>query len=191
MIVPADSVPVDERAQMVEWMRNRIADIQADAEARVERAKVVPEHPWAPLGQLVQHYAGMQQDPATIAKLLDIPYSTLMLYYENDLAIGAASINLKIAENMARIATSTLDKDAAKVGMQWLERTNPRFKASKKLEIEDQREQRVIDSSKLTPEQRQQLRDMIDTASRVDGEGEDDSNSSDRPGAGSGLIIGS
>ena len=176
---------------MVEWMKQQIADIQRAADLRVELARTVGEHPMPLFGQLVQHYAGMQLEPQVIAKMLMIPYSTLMLHYEDDLVLGAAHVNLKIAENMVRIATSTTDKDAAKVGMDFLGRTNKQMRSTKKLELDQPKDARVIDSSKLTVEQRQQLREMIEAATRVDEREADESNSADPPGAGLDLVIGS
>jgi hypothetical protein len=168
---PVAELPDFERQRMVDWMKQQIAEIQRAADLRVELARTVGEHPMPLFGQLVQHYAGMQLDPQVIAKMLMIPYSTLMLHYEDDLTLGAAHVNLKIAENMVRIATSTTDKDAAKVGMDFLGRTNKLMKNTKKVEIETPQDSRVIDSSKLTPEQRQQLRDMIEAATREPAEG--------------------
>lgn len=192
-VVPASEVPDDERQKMAQWMRDQIAEIEREAEARVNLARFGHVHPMPVYANLVKHYAAMQLDPPTIAKMLMIPLSTLMLHYEEDIALGAAHINLKIAENMARIATSTTDANASRVGMQWLGVTNPRFKQKHKIEIDDDRETRVIDSSKLSPEQRQQLRDMIEaaTAEGVDESAQEPSNTERQPGAGLGLIIGS
>jgi hypothetical protein len=85
-----------------------------------------------------------------------------MIHYEDDVALGVARINLKIAENMVRIGLSTTEKDAARVGLAFLQRRNPAFADKKQLEIADKRDERIIDSSKLTTEERQQLRLMIE-----------------------------
>ena len=183
-MVPKVEVPRDSREEMLVWARDQIAEIQRDADLRVELSKTNPEHPWAPFANLVRHYAGMQMEPQVIAKMLDIPYSVLMLHYEDDLTLGAAHVKLKIAENMVRIATSTSDKDAAKVGMDFLGRTNKNFRASSKVEVEATADAKVIDSSLLTAEQRQQLRDMIEaTMRKVDEPGEEEDSAPD-------LVIG-
>jgi hypothetical protein len=192
----ADSVPLDERATMVAWMQDQIAEIKRAADLRVELARTMGEHPMPLFGQLVQHYAGMQLEPTVIAKMLMIPYSVLMLHYEDDLTLGAAHVKLKIAENMVRIATSTTDKDAAKVGMDFLGRVNKNFRSSSKVEVEaGDTDARVIDSSLLTVEQRQQLREMIEATMRrtdaVDVPAEEEDSAQSQPGAGLGLLIGS
>jgi hypothetical protein len=163
---PVEVVPIDERERMVSWFRNQLRDIQTSADERIERLRTVGEHPSPIFGQLVQHHAAMGLAPSIIAKMLMIPYSTLMLHYEEDIDLGAAHINLKIAENMARIATSTTDKDAAKVGMDWLaKRGGETWRTTKKIEIDDKREKTpIIDSSKLSAEDRQKLREVIEAA---------------------------
>ena len=183
---------VDERAQMLAWMKQQIAEIQASADRRVELAKLGGEHPMPHYALVIQHYAGMQLDAATIARMLNIPYATLMLHYENDIELGQAHVSLQIAENMVRIATSTRNKDAARVGMDFLGRTNKKMRNTKKFEIEAPNETRVIDSSKLTPEQRQQLRDMIESTMRKVDESEAEADAAeDQPGAGLSILIGS
>jgi len=160
------TVPVDERERMVTWFKSQIQEIEFNANERIERLRTVGEHPSPVFAQLVQHHAGMGLEPALIAKMLLIPYGTLMLHYEEDIAIGGAAVNLKIAENMARIATSTTDPNAAKVGMAWLERrAGEAFRPTKKLEIDDKRDKApIIDSSKLSAEDRQKLREVIEAA---------------------------
>jgi hypothetical protein len=160
------TVPIDERERMVTWFKSQIQEIESNANERIERLRTVGEHPSPVFAQLVQHHAGMGLEPALIAKMLLIPYGTLMLHYEEDIAIGGAAVNLKIAENMARIATSTTDPNAAKVGMAWLERrAGEAFRPTKKLEIDDKRDKApIIDSSKLSAEDRQKLREVIEAA---------------------------
>jgi hypothetical protein len=160
------TVPIDERVRMVTWFKSQIQEIESNANERIERLRTVGEHPSPVFAQLVQHHAGMGLEPALIAKMLLIPYGTLMLHYEEDIAIGGAAVNLKIAENMARIATSTTDPNAAKVGMAWLERrAGEAFRPTKKLEIDDKRDKApIIDSSKLSAEDRQKLREVIEAA---------------------------
>jgi septum formation inhibitor MinC len=160
--------PVNDREVMVNWFKTQLAEIDLETKARIERLRTVGEHPSPMFQNLVQHHAAMGLTPKLIAKMLQIPYSTLMLHYDEDIEIGAASMNLKIAENMARIATSTTDKDAAKVGMAWLERRGGEtWRQTKKLEIDDKRDKPpILDSSKLSPEERQQLREVIEAAIR-------------------------
>ncbi len=167
---------------MVTWFKSQIQEIESNANERIERLRTVGEHPSPVFAQLVQHHAGMGLEPALIAKMLLIPYSTLMLHYEEDIAIGGAAVNLKIAENMARIATSTTDPNAAKVGMAWLERrAGEAFRPTKKLEIDDKRDKApIIDSSKLSAEDRQKLREVIEAA-LANQDGPDDPPDDDDP----------
>jgi hypothetical protein len=158
----------ESRVLMAEWFKEQLAVIERDTADRIERLRAVGEHPSPLFSRLVQHHAAMGLDAKVIAKMLQIPYSTLALHYADELEIGVGSVTLRIAENMARKALSVDDKDAAKVGMAWLERRGgDNWRTTKKVEIDDKRNQTpILDSSKLSPEERQKLREVIEAAIR-------------------------
>lgn len=90
----------------------------------------------------------------------------MMKHYADDYELGAAEIITAIAANMNRKAISDSDPNAAKVGLAILERRggeewkNP----ARRIELDNNPNKGppVIDSSKLTFEQRAQLRAMIE-----------------------------
>jgi hypothetical protein len=163
----APDVPPDQRERIVAVFRERIRQIEADADERIRLAQQTTDHPSPVYQRLVKHYAAMGIKPTLISKMLMIPWSVLNTFYEQDLEIGTGEINLEIAKSMAMIAIDPLHPQAAKVGMDWLSRRGgEEWKpAAQKLEVADDRDKPpVIDSSRLSAEDRQVLREMIERA---------------------------
>ena len=98
-----------------------------------------------------------------IAKVMQISTGTLKKYYPEELAHGAALKTLAVAKNMYRIATGPDDKLAAQVGMWWLERRGGDIwkRPSDQMNVTVEEKPPIIDSSKLTFEHRQQLKQII------------------------------
>jgi hypothetical protein len=160
----APQIKPDEREQIVAVFRQRIQQIEADAAERVALAQQTTQHPSPVYQRLVKHYAAMGIKPVLISKLLMIPWSVLNTFYEDELVTGTAEINLEIAKAMAAIALDPTHPQAAKVGMDWLSRRGgEEWKpAAQKLEVADDRDKPpVIDSSRLSVEDREALRQMI------------------------------
>src|SRR5271170_1735370 len=112
----APTIKPDEREQIVAVFRARLQQIEADAAERVALAQQTTQHPSAVYQRLVKHYAAMGIKPVLISKLLMIPWSVLNTFYEDELEIGTAEINLEIAKTMATIAMDPTHPQAAKVG---------------------------------------------------------------------------
>lgn len=150
-----------EREALVAFMRQRLEDIERDYQDRLELIRSGSEHPLPVYAKLVHNHAAMGLPKAQIARLLGISVTVMERYYADDIELGVAQINLKIASNVARKALSD-DPDAAKIGLDWLDRRggDQWRKSTQKVEMVDDKPP-VIDSSKLTYEQRQQLRQML------------------------------
>jgi hypothetical protein len=57
-----------------------------------------------------------------IAVQVGVSETTLKKYYRRELSAGVDAVNLTVANNMARIAASTDNKNAVSAGRFWLER---------------------------------------------------------------------
>jgi hypothetical protein len=163
-----------ERANLAAWMKEQIERIEAAHRERVQILRTVGEHPSPIFSAMVkQHaYAGLPQ--ALIAKLMCCSVSTLLNHYADELDLGKAELISAVGMNMARIATSTTDPNNAKVGMDILNRRGGEEWKPPAQKVEFKPEASgppVIDSSKLTREERDQLRIML-TRIAEGGEGE-------------------
>lgn len=158
--------PADQREALAGWWRIRMEQIEREHEARIELLRTVGEHPSPIFSRQVKMFGALGIPKALAAKLLGIGIRVLESHYGDDYEVGAAEILASVAANMIRIGTSMDDPANAKVGMDILSRRGGQEwrPPAQKLEVADDREQpkNVIDSSKLTFEQRQHLRQMIE-----------------------------
>lgn len=167
-------VPDGQREAISLWLKERFETIERQAEERAELLRTVGEHPSPIMEKFVRRFAGLGISKSGISKLLGITTFSLNKHYADALELGTAETTVAVAGSMLKIATDPDNPAAAKVGMSWLERRggDEWRPASKKIEFEDKRNQvPVIDSSKLTFEERQTLRAMI---TRVANGGEGD-----------------
>lgn len=167
-------LPDPERAAISMWMQQRFDIIEQEHQARIELLRTAGEHPSPIFASMVRRFGGLGLPKTLCAKMLGIGVGTLTQHYEDDYDLGTAEVLSTVAANMVRIATSTCDNANAKVGMAILERRggNEWRPPSKKIEIDDgSNAPPIIDSSKLTYEERQTLRAML---TRVANGGEGD-----------------
>jgi hypothetical protein len=150
-----------ERKDLVSFMKGRLEEIERDYQDRLELIRSGSEHPLPIYAKLVHNHAAMGLPIPQICKLLGISRPVLDRWYSDDLELGVAAINLKIASNVARKALSD-DVDAAKIGLDWLDRRGGDGwrKSTQKVEVEETKAP-IIDSSKLTPDERDQLRAIV------------------------------
>ncbi len=153
-----------ERERLSVWMKERIAEVDREHRERIELLRTVGEHPSPLFQKVVMNMGGLGMEKKLLAKMLGLTVATLEANYGDDYALGKAYKIKAVAANALRIATSETDPNAARVAMQILDRqggsewTTP----SQKIITSDERNQApVIDSSKLTYEERQQLREML------------------------------
>jgi hypothetical protein len=164
--VPAreDAPPPDEREQLANWWRRRMDQIEGEHAERIELLRTVGEHPSPVFSKQVRMLGALGMPRTLAAKLLGLSAHTLQTHYGEEYDIGAADVIASVAANMIRIGTSTSDPANAKVGMDILSRRGGQEwrPPAQKLEVETEvKERNVIDSSRLTYEERAQLREMI------------------------------
>jgi transcriptional regulator with XRE-family HTH domain len=165
-----DGMPVvpdargSEREALSLWWKERIQDIERIYEERIQVLRTVGEHPSPVFAKIVRMDGALGMPKSLLAKKLGMSVTMLTQYYGDEYDLGAAEMLSQIAANMLRIGTSMTDPAAAKVGMQILDRRGGEEwrPPAQKLQLEDERDKPpVIDSSKLTYEERQALREML------------------------------
>lgn len=161
-------IPESDREALATWWRTRMEQIEAEHQARIDLLRTVGEHPSPVFAKQVRMLGALGMPKSLAAKLLGLAPYTLETHYGEEYDIGAADVIAQVAANMIRIGTSTTDPANAKVGMDILSRRGGQEwrPPAQKLEVADDREtpKNVIDSSKLTYEQRVELRKMIEYA---------------------------
>jgi hypothetical protein len=167
--------PADEREVVANFWRTRMETIEREHQQRVEILRTAGEHPSPVFAAQVKSAGALGLGKSVTCRLLGIAIHTLEMHYAADYELGTAEVISSVAANMIRIGTSVTDPANAKVGMDILSRRGGQEwrPPAQKLEVNDDREapKNVIDSSKLTAEQRQELRRMIEYA-QAGGEGE-------------------
>lgn len=157
-------LPDSQREMISLWMKERFDIIEQEHQARIELLRTAGEHPSPVFAGMVKRFGGLGLPKSLSAKMLGISVTTMMSHYADDYDLGAAEIISSVAANMLRIATSQTDPAASKVGMQIMDRRGgEEWKPpAKKIEMDDKRNAvPIIDSSKLTFEERQALRAML------------------------------
>lgn len=163
-----------------EQITNLPAEIQpAEAKPKARKAGALkrgrgrPEHvPTKVTRNQVLHFCGMGMTHKQISLLLGIAPVTLAKHYRQELDVGEAKMNVSVANNLYTIATSTEHKSAAQAAIFWM-KARARWRETNRVEhtgadggaIQNQIvKPEVIDSSKLTAEHRDALREIIATA---------------------------
>jgi hypothetical protein len=169
----------EARENLALWIKQRIDEVAREKDAHIEALRNGGEHPTPYCQKMVQFYSMMGLEEKYIAKMLMISHQVLVTNYEEDMKLGYAEGIVTMGSTLYKIGSDPTHKDAARVALEWLSRRAPEWKPpTKKLEVEnsDKDQGRIIDSSQLTFEQRQQLREMI--LAQVDkpetGPGDDD-----------------
>jgi hypothetical protein len=176
-------VPDNQREAISLWMKDRFEIIEREHQSRIELLRTAGEHPSPIFASMVKRFGGIGLPKSLSAKMLGISVSTLTTHYADDYDLGAAEIISSVAANMLRIATSQTDPAASKVGMAVLDRRGgDEWKPpTKRIEMDNNPNKApIIDSSKLTFEERAQLRIML-TRIANGGEGDPIEPSEDDP----------
>lgn len=168
------TIAPQERKDLVNFMRGRLEEIERDYQDRLELIRSGSEHPMPLYAKLVHNHAAMGMPKKHIAKILGISVAVMERYYEDDLELGIAQINFKIASNVARKALSD-DPDAAKIGLDWLDRRGGDGwrKSTQKIEVNPDDRPPNLDLTKTTYEERQALRAILQRAASRAAEGEE------------------
>ena len=149
-------------------MTNQIKELSAHLPKK-PRKKGRPQHEVTDVfRKQVLTFCGMGLTHSQIAMMLSISDETLRKYYREELDKGEAAMNLNVATNLYTMATGS-DRNAVTAAIFWL-KTRARWSETKRVEhtgadggaIQTEiSAKQTIDSRKLTPEQRQALREII------------------------------
>jgi hypothetical protein len=157
-LVPNGANPDPE---LLAFMRERLETIERENAERLDLIRKGRDHPIELYQKLVHNHAALGLPKSQIACLLGISVNTLEQYYSDEVDVGIAEINLKIAANVARKALSD-DPDAARIGLDWLDRRGGDGwrKSTQKVEMVDDKPP-LIDATKMTYEERQVLKQIF------------------------------
>lgn len=155
------------REQVQGWWRGQMELVQRVTQERSELLSVAGEHPSAIFANQALQFGAMGMPKDVAATLLGLSEAQLQLYYGQEYALGAAHIMGQVAVNLLRIATSTNDRHAVKAAVEVMHRRggDEWRPPAQKLEVSrPEGRGNLIDSSKLTREERAALRAIIERA---------------------------
>lgn len=161
---PPEVVSPDTREALTTWMNQKFEEIERAHQERVELLRNGGEHPMPVFQRMVRNFGALGMPKRLIGKMLGLSVANLESFYGDEYDLGAAEVISSVAANMIRIATSTIDPNNAKVGMQILDRRGDEEwrPPAQKLEVSNKKnEAPLLDSSKLTYAERQTLRAML------------------------------
>jgi hypothetical protein len=164
-MAPAPEIQGSAREELAIWMKQRVREIDEENRARIELLRTVGEHPSPIFQNIVQQHGALGMPKRLVAKLLGLTVASLDKFYGEDYDLGELSAIRAVAANAMRIASSPTDPNAGRVAIQVLDRRGGEnwVPPSQKLEVNDARDKApIIDSSKLTYEERQALRVMLE-----------------------------
>jgi hypothetical protein len=154
-----------DRKTLSVWWREQVEALEREFQ---DRRKVLARggaHPCELHAAEVRKFGALGVPWDLVALVMGVSEGVLVQYYEDDYRTGEAMLVGSVAQNYFRIASSGNDKVAARAAESILNRRGgqPWRPPAQKLEIADSREKapRVIDSTKLTWEQREQLRLIV------------------------------
>ncbi len=162
-IPAAPTIVGSERELLSLWWKERIQDLERLYEERIEILRTVGEHPSPVFAKIVRMDGALGIPKKLLAKKLGISVGALDQFYGDEYDMGATEIISQVAANALRVATSLTDPNASKVAMQVLDRRggDEWRPPAQKIEMKNEESPPVIDSSKLTFEERAQLREML------------------------------
>ena len=166
---PNDYEP-ESRELVSSWMHERIQALEAAYEERIQVLRTVGEHPSPLFAELVKRHAYAGLDKRLIAKMLCCTTHILDTFYENEMDVGSGQLIYEAGMNLARMATSPTDPNNAKAAIEVLNRRGGETwkPPAQKIISETTNAPPVIDSSKLSFEERQQLRAMLERIANGD-----------------------
>jgi hypothetical protein len=131
-----------------------------------------PHEPTKVSRDQVLAFCGMGLTHGQICKLLGISTPTLYKNYRDELDTGEARMNFNVANNLYNIATDPTHKSGAQAAMFWM-KTRARWRETNRLEhtgpdgqpiATNNTSVRTIDASVLNSDQRQALRELMESA---------------------------
>jgi hypothetical protein len=158
------------REELANWMRVQFEDIERRNAERVELLRTVGEHPSPVFANIVRQEGSLGMPKSLVARKLGITTYSLELNYGAEYELGKSEMIREVAANAIRIATSVTDPNAAATAIKILDRMGGDEWKPPAQKVEMKTEEAgppIIDSSKLTMEERAQMRAMLE---RIDAE---------------------
>lgn len=171
---PAPTIVGSDREAISLWMKERAQEMEARYQERIELLRTVGEHPSPIFQGIVRTHGALGMPKRLLARLLGITQGDLNQFYAEDYDLGELEALRGVAANAMRIGSSPSHPDAARIAIQILDRRGGeewKPPAQKIINTDERNKPPLIDSSKLTYEERQQLRQML-TRVAAGGEGE-------------------
>jgi len=172
----APDLPGDERERIANFWKEKIQQLQQVTDERIEILRTVGEHPSPLIANLIRSDGALGLPKSIVAKRYNITVGSLEAWYGDDYALGAAEIMSQVMAKGIRTALSDNDPNAAKMITYLLDRRGGEEyrPPAQRVQTEDvTTAPPVIDSSKLTADERAQLRTMLERVANG-GEGDDD-----------------
>lgn len=158
-----------EPTELEVWWREQVADLERAAK---EREGGVAKGEGAVLASQARVFGALGVPTDVAAALMGMTEGAFQARYAEDYGVGSAAIIARVAANYLRIATSGQDRYAVKAAGQILHsRGGEQWKPpAHKIEVERPAAKgTLIDSSKLTYEERQQLKAILVAAASREG----------------------
>lgn len=162
---PVPDAPSD-RQMLQQWSDAELESIERSvAERRVMLERAGP-HPSKQIARKVLAYgvSGVPKD--MVARALQMSEAEFELHYGADYEAGHVEANIRAAQNLMRIGTSSRDRVAVKATTEILNRRGGEEwrPPAQKVEVDDKRKGQgnIIDSSKLSPDDRQALKEILE-----------------------------
>jgi hypothetical protein len=131
--------------------------------ARMGKGPNGTHFPTPALRNLVMSFRATGMTMHDIGKLLGISGQTVKQYYAAELECGELEANYLVANTLFKIATDTDHPGVVPAARRWLEVRAVGWNPSHKIEqVTPSNEAPVIDSKKLTPEERLQLAELME-----------------------------
>jgi hypothetical protein len=154
-----------EREALATWWAQRVRTIEDGYLERIERLREGKEHPIPAFAQMVRTWGALGMPKALSARMLQMSAALFATHYGDDYEVGSFEILSSVAANAMRIGTSTTDPNAARVAIQILDRRGGSewVPPAQRIKVDKPDDgPPIIDSSKLPPEDREALRQMME-----------------------------
>jgi hypothetical protein len=165
MVPPDESTTLREIKRRNKLMRKQLIEFGKDP------AKHNEHEPTEVFRKQVRIFTAMNFSEGKIAELLSISKPTLRKHYKWELEHGADEHIAEIAANLLSIAKDKEHRDGAKVAMWWFERRIEEFRPVRGVEVtgkdggpitsQQLGAPPILDSRKMTYEQRQRMRALL------------------------------
>lgn len=157
----------EDRGNLSEWWKEQSEFMEREQESIALVLQNAGDHPSLAYARQIRRLGALGIPQDLIATMLGISEGMLLEHYEVDLRQGEALMLVPVAANMIRMATSGNSKAALKAATEILGRRGGESwrPPAQKVEITDDRKtpgKGIIDSSKLSWEEREQLRTIVE-----------------------------